>query len=448
MKVIVKPHSIQVVSTPVNEQEVNITKVEFEFSEEITNDYVKEAYFTLDDNTYKQVIVNNECQIPSEVLTKVGTIQLGVVAYYADPANNELIRYNPKPGYFTSWEGSLKDAENSQPITPSEMQQFETALQDGLNEIDIALDDLQEKVDSGYFDGQDGRDGTDGITPTIGDNGNWYLGSTDTGKPSRGEKGLTGDTGATGSPGIDGYSPIANVSKNGSTTTITITDKNGTTTTTVNDGTNGRDGYVQYIAGDNITIEDNVISATGGGSSYIAGEGIDITNDIISSTLPIYTVDVATNANPFIVEGKPLGLYLFKQIPSPWISGYSGGNKQSIQLYNGFILLTNTTIDHNSATYQQIGYVWGTQLDSSYGYVGNYNGTLTVYGTTGKTTVGNSSNAYAVASSGNSSIGGVKTFTTLPESSATPTKNTQLTTKSYVDNAIASAITTALGGEY
>lgn len=31
--------------------------------------------------------------------------------------------------------------------------------------------------------------GTDGITPTIGANGNWYLGETDTGKPSRGEQG-------------------------------------------------------------------------------------------------------------------------------------------------------------------------------------------------------------------------------------------------------------------
>ena len=30
-------------------------------------------------------------------------------------------------------------------------------------------------------------DGADGITPTIGENGNWYLGETDTGKPSRGD---------------------------------------------------------------------------------------------------------------------------------------------------------------------------------------------------------------------------------------------------------------------
>lgn len=35
-------------------------------------------------------------------------------------------------------------------------------------------------------------DGEDGTTPSIGDNGNWYLGTTDTGKPSRGEKGSPG----------------------------------------------------------------------------------------------------------------------------------------------------------------------------------------------------------------------------------------------------------------
>ena len=31
--------------------------------------------------------------------------------------------------------------------------------------------------------------GADGVIPHIGDNGNWYIGSTDTGKPSKGEQG-------------------------------------------------------------------------------------------------------------------------------------------------------------------------------------------------------------------------------------------------------------------
>lgn len=38
----------------------------------------------------------------------------------------------------------------------------------------------------------------DGITPHIGDNGNWYLGDEDTGKPSRGEPGKDGNPGEEG----------------------------------------------------------------------------------------------------------------------------------------------------------------------------------------------------------------------------------------------------------
>lgn len=49
------------------------------------------------------------------------------------------------------------------------------------------------------------EDGVDGITPTIGQNGNWYLGDTDTGKPSRG---VQGEQGANGQ---DGYTPVKGV---------------------------------------------------------------------------------------------------------------------------------------------------------------------------------------------------------------------------------------------
>lgn len=59
-------------------------------------------------------------------------------------------------------------------------------------------------------DGKPGAAGADGVTPHIGDNGHWYLGTTDTGKPSRGVTGAKGDAGATGpagpagAPGKDG----------------------------------------------------------------------------------------------------------------------------------------------------------------------------------------------------------------------------------------------------
>ena len=55
-----------------------------------------------------------------------------------------------------------------------------------------------------------GEKGDPGITPAIGENGNWYLGGADTGKPSRGEKGNPGDKGdpgEKGDPGPTGATP-------------------------------------------------------------------------------------------------------------------------------------------------------------------------------------------------------------------------------------------------
>lgn len=60
-------------------------------------------------------------------------------------------------------------------------------------------------------DGSPGAAGADGVTPHIGDNGNWFIGSTDTGKPSRGEKGDPGKDGAdggSGTPGVGDVTPI------------------------------------------------------------------------------------------------------------------------------------------------------------------------------------------------------------------------------------------------
>ena len=57
-------------------------------------------------------------------------------------------------------------------------------------------------------DGKPGATGADGVTPHIGDNGHWYIGSTDTGKPSRGVAGANGKDGARGEKGADGKTPV------------------------------------------------------------------------------------------------------------------------------------------------------------------------------------------------------------------------------------------------
>ena len=52
--------------------------------------------------------------------------------------------------------------------------------------------------------GATGAQGPAGTTPTIGSNGNWYLGSSDTGKPSRGATGPQGPQGEKGATGPQG----------------------------------------------------------------------------------------------------------------------------------------------------------------------------------------------------------------------------------------------------
>lgn len=138
MKLIVYPHKTTLEKVPVNEKEINITKIEFEFND-IPNEYVKKAFFTLDGQTYAEEVINNECNIPYEVLNKKGQVELGVIAYELDD-DEYVARYNPSPSYFTSLVGSLKDNyENSEPITPSDKEQMEQALQSGLNDIQEAI---------------------------------------------------------------------------------------------------------------------------------------------------------------------------------------------------------------------------------------------------------------------------------------------------------------------
>ena len=149
MKIRVNPHNVEIIreqTEPINEKEIKVSKCEFEFDDNITNDFVKEAYFTLNGETYKQIIQNNECEYPSEVLDKKGTLEIGVVAYKVEN-EQEIQRYNPSPDYFESWVGSLKDAENTEPITPTDKEQMEQALQNGLNNINNKIDEVDEKLD-------------------------------------------------------------------------------------------------------------------------------------------------------------------------------------------------------------------------------------------------------------------------------------------------------------
>ena len=94
--------------------------------------------------------------------------------------------------------------------------------------------------------GQDGASGKDGNTPFIGENGNWWIGDTDTGIKATGEKGEKGDTGEkgeTGASGKDGNTPFIGENGNwwigGTDTGVKAAGEKGEKGDT---GANGKDG--------------------------------------------------------------------------------------------------------------------------------------------------------------------------------------------------------------
>ena len=476
MKLIVNQHTTEIITELVNEKEINVTKVEFEFND-IPENYVKDAFFTYGDSSYKRLIVNNECDIPYEVLNKKGQVEIGVVAYEVENGV-QIKRYNPSPSYFPSFVGSLKeDYENAEEVTPTDKEQVEQAIQDmevKIDNLDIDVskegtvatvtvtkkDGTQESVE--ILDGENGipgQDGADGLTPTIGNNGNWYLGETDTGKPSRG---IQGETGAPGSAGQDGISPIASVTKSGNMATITITDKNGTTTATVSDGTNGvdgqpgRDGYRQYTAGDNITIENDVISADVDLSDYYNKEDVDELISGIGGGFNENNIYSGTTTNPFNFDNKQ-GIYIADGTATTNYFYYKLNEEDTskmISVASGRIYMMAITkkINDVASGIESIGVAIFVDNSNFLDQKGNFNILDLRYDADNHLIkLGAAvSPLFKMLTSTEQNIQGRKNFQTIPFLGAglTPQFDAQLVHKKYVDDSIRAAITTTLGGNY
>ncbi len=152
--------------------------------------------------------------------------------------------------------------------------------------------------------GNPGQDGTDGKSAYAIAVEHGYENSEDEWLLSlKGEKGDPGDRGLQGVPGEkgekgdagvagkDGFSPIANVVKDGSVITITITDKNGTTTVTLTEGAavdltpyakvNYVDEKVQELSDSlTYTLQEHTLSITHLEDKSHTHENIDTLNEI------------------------------------------------------------------------------------------------------------------------------------------------------------------------
>lgn len=111
---------------------------------------------------------------------------------------------------------------------------------------------FQQKLNNGELKGQDGVSGADGITPHIGDNGNWFIGETDTNKPSQGTNGVNGNDGVgVAKSEVNTNGELVITYSNGDSINLgKIVGKDGL------DGKNGTDGKTPVKGTDYFTAED------------------------------------------------------------------------------------------------------------------------------------------------------------------------------------------------
>ena len=157
--------------------------------------------------------VGSEVAIPAEVVSRAG-VNLYMGVYGVDAANNVVIptiwtelglvngaaapsgdsSTDPSLPVWAQIQAMIGNLDDLDTVAKSSLvAAINEALTKGGGEVDPAA---VQKIVEDYLKAnppQAGTDGKDGITPTIGSNGNWYIGDIDTGKPSRGENGAVPD---------------------------------------------------------------------------------------------------------------------------------------------------------------------------------------------------------------------------------------------------------------
>lgn len=124
-------------------------------------------------------------------------------------------------------------------------------------------------------DGKDGEDGKDGLTPYIGSNGNWWIGTTDTGIKAAGVHGADGKDGKDGINGKDGANGKNGANGKDGADGVGIADiklnENGELIVTLTDGTELNAGAVPTAAADDSNLKTLVYVSMGTAGISLAG---------------------------------------------------------------------------------------------------------------------------------------------------------------------------------
>lgn len=106
-----------------HEGEYKINKCFFEFSKEYTKNLTSRAIFTTINGAYQETIINNQCDIPIEILKEKGIVELGVYSYEIEEDKLKL-RYSPSYTTFSVENGSYKEAKQPEAPSPSEFEKY------------------------------------------------------------------------------------------------------------------------------------------------------------------------------------------------------------------------------------------------------------------------------------------------------------------------------------
>lgn len=129
-----------------NVGDYNVHTVQVELSEEFDGLVNKVRYFT-ENNSYDMLITDNIAEVPYEATLTEGTIKIGVYGYDAD--TNILVQSTSPVNKYISSGTYTGEADNTEPLTPTDKEQMETAIQKNTNDITDLKANKQDKLISG-----------------------------------------------------------------------------------------------------------------------------------------------------------------------------------------------------------------------------------------------------------------------------------------------------------
>lgn len=129
-----------------NVGDYNVHTVEVELSDEF-NGLVNKVRYFIEDNSYDVLITDNVAQVPYEATLTEGTIKIGVYGYDAD--TNILVQSTSPVNKYISSGTYTGEADNTEPLTPTDKQQMESAIQKNADDIINLQNNKQDVLISG-----------------------------------------------------------------------------------------------------------------------------------------------------------------------------------------------------------------------------------------------------------------------------------------------------------